>query len=402
MNNHEKYIIDFYNSPKKITQDKYKLIEDLLNNYKRELVEDKYILLVASSDTHIKLFILFLYYYTSTIKNNKGNKNYHIGIDLEFNAGLVALMQLNFGKYLWIIDPRKYEKDKLNIIAKKIFTNTKIYKILHGADALDIPYIFSSILNNDEQKILKFMKRFIDSRFLCEYVRMSLGEEGKCSIYDAMLYFGTITKKKYDELMNISEAMGPIQDVMWDIKKLSSFHIKYAFYDVLHLIDFLKDIYKIIIEKTPQYVRTYYYTFEIIRFAILERKGVTKVLEIVKNIINPLNNYLIKTRSGNQTLIKIYTDLMENFIIKEEKGIIDLNFIDKLNYVRGTWSFLLKFIVYYLCSRKFKVYKTKTELMTERMDLDMLYNEIEKIKMYKILKLLKLFEVDTDIKLNKL
>lgn len=395
----DKYIIDFYDHPKKINQTQYKFIEEILDNHKKELIEDKFILLIADSDIHIKLFILFLYYYTSLIKHTKEQHN-HIGIDLEFTIGIVALMQINFGKYLWIIDPRKYEKDKLNIIAKKIFINSKIYKILHGADALDIPYIFSGLLDNDKDKILKFMNRFIDSRFLCEYVRTSLGEEGKCSIYDAMLYFGTITKEKYDELMKINEIMGPIQDVMWDINKLSSFHIKYAFYDVLHLIDFLKDIYKMILNKTPQNIRTYYYILEIIRFAILERKGITTVLEYVKNVINPLNNYLIKTKSGNQTLIKIYTDIMNNFIIHEEKGNIDLNFIDKINYVKGTWSFLLKYIVYQLCSKKFKVYKTKTELMTDTIDLEILYKEMEKIKMYKILKLLKLFEIDVNKKLN--
>ena len=53
-----------------------------------------------------------------------------------------------------------------------------------------------------------------------------------------------IDQKKYNELLQNSETMGPIQDVMWDIKKLSSFHIKYAFYDVLHLLTYMTDIYK--------------------------------------------------------------------------------------------------------------------------------------------------------------
>mgnify|MGYP001255427784 CR=1 FL=1 len=396
-------INNLFDNPKNINNNIIE-IENLLNKYKKDIVENKYTLLIGDNEITIKLFIIFLFYYDLQIKNVNTtiNKKFHVGIDLEFNLGKIALMQLNFGKYLWIIDPRKYDNTQIQIIINKLLLNEKIYKIFHGADSLDLPYIFSELLKNDQIKILKFMKKFIDTRFLCEYVRISKKEDGKCSIYDAMLYFGTITKNKYDELQKNNELMGPIQDVMWDINKLSSFHIKYAFYDVLHLLTFLNNIYKKIIYETPELVRTYYYIMEIIRFVILERKEITNVLNSSREIVNPLNNHLIKLKDGNSTLLNVYNDLIENFVIVDvnDKGTIDLNFIEKLNYVRGTFSFLLKHIVYYVCYTKYEVYKNKNEILSGDIVIDKLYNELNKIKMYKIVKLLKLFEIEVNKRLD--
>lgn len=399
-NNNIQFINSFYDKPHIIKDNDITNIETILDAHKKEIVENKYKLFVAENDTIKKLFILFIYYYDYLIrKDNK--KKHHVGLDLEFNVKEVALIQMNFGKYLWIIDPKKYEPEKMEIINKKLLLNTRIYKVFHGADSLDLPYMYSEFFKNDKDKILKFTRKFIDTRFLCEYVRASKMEEGKCSIYDAMLYFGTISKEKYDELQKINESMGPIQDVMWDIKKMSSFHIKYAYYDVLHLLDFLNDIYKTILKETPEYVRTYYYILQVIRFVILERKGISNILEISKNVVNPMNNYLVRTKNGNMTLITIYNQLMEKFVVKDEdKGNVDYNFIESLNYVRGTFNFLFRHIVYYTCTKKYKVYKNKTEQFTDKLSLQPLYDELEKLKMYKIIKLLKLYENEVDIKLR--
>lgn len=405
MDNDIQYINNFYNTPHKLKPSDIPIIEKLLNKYKRDTVENKYILLVGNNDTINKIFILFLYYYAYTIKAKPKDKH-HCAIDFEFNVKVIALMQLNFGKYLWIIDPKKYDSNKIEILNKKLLLNTKIYKVFHGADSLDLPYIYSELLKNDKEKILRFTRKFIDTRFLCEYVRASKTEEGRCSIYDAMLYFGTISKSKYDELNKINDSMGPIQDVMWNINKMSSFHIKYAYYDVLYLLDFLKDIYKKIIRETPNKVRTYYYIIQIIRFVLLERKAVTNILDLAKSVVNPMNNYLIKTENNNMTLINIYTQMMDkgpdqkHFIIKDDKGEIDLNFIESLNYIRGTFNFLLKNILYYVCTKKYEVYKNKSELFTDKLTLEKLYDELNKIKMYKIIKLLKLYENEVTIKLR--
>ena len=386
-----KFINDFYDNPKKISNDEYLLIKKLLYKYKKEIIEEKYYLYVAENDTITKLFILFLYYIDYNLNKNKITKS-HTSIDFEFNNQKIALMQLKLGKYVWILNPKKYDKQKINVINEKLLLNNKIYKVLHGADSLDLPYMYSELFDNDKEKILAFTMKFIDSRFLCEYVRSSLKEEGRCSIYDAMLYFNTIDQNKYDELTKINESMGPIQDVMWDIKKMSSFHIKYAYYDVLYLVDFLFDIYKKIIKETPEYLRTYFYIVQLLRFVILERKGVTNILDISKNVVNPMNNYLIKTKNGNITLINVYNDITKNLILKDEKGNIYLDFIENLNYVRGTFSYILKHISYYVIGEIYTIYKNKIDIMNEKIDIKKLYIEMKKNKMYKIFDLLKLFE----------
>ncbi|MCJ7637359.1 MAG: hypothetical protein MUO21_07700 [Nitrososphaeraceae archaeon] len=403
-----KFIEDFYANSKDLNDEDYNKATDLFDNYKRELVDNKYILLVTDKDIIYKLFILFLFYFDYTIslelKDDDGkDKKFHVGIDFEFNMREVALMQLNFGKYLWIVDPKYYDKNKDNkkkIINEKLFLNNKVYKVFHGADSLDIPYLFSKAFDDDKENILVFMKKYIDTRFLCEYVRNSKKEEGKCSIYDAMKYMGTINEKKYNDLIENSEAMGPIQDVMWDVKKLSSLHIKYAFYDVLHLLDFMVDIYKKINKETPEYTRSYYYIIELIRFAILERKNITNVLEYVKEVINPMNNYFIQTKTSNKTLIDIYSDFTKELIIQDGKDNIDFNFIESVNYIKGILSFLLKYIIYGTIRKKTTVHMNKKDLMKDKVDIDELYKRLDNIQMRKIIKLLKLFENHIDKNTN--
>jgi len=424
----QQFIEDFYKDPKELKKEDHSKIITLLDKYKRELVEDKYVLLVTDKDIIYKLFILFLYFYDDSIKkelDQDKTKKFHIGIDFEFNVKDVALMQLNFGKYLWVIDPKYYDINSKNIINEKLFLNKNAYKVFHGADSLDLPYLFSSVFDNDKEKILKFTKKYIDTRFLCEYVRNSKKEEGKCSIYDAMYYMGTLNKSKYDELLKISESMGPIQDVMWDIKKLSSFHIKYAFYDVLHLLDFMADIYKKINKETPSFIRSYYYIIELIRFAILERKGITDVLEFTKQVINPMNNYFVNTTKTKKTFIEIYNDFTKELVIidtfyqyknkeqdqdknkeqdkknknKEQVRKVDFNFIESVNYIKGILSFLLKYVLYGVIINKYTVHKNKKDIMKEKINLDELYEKLDNIGMSKIKKLLKLFEEHTNKKL---
>ena len=61
MNKKNQFIEDFYNEQIEITNKDYDIIVELLDKNKREIVEDKYILLVSDNDIIYKLFILFLY-----------------------------------------------------------------------------------------------------------------------------------------------------------------------------------------------------------------------------------------------------------------------------------------------------------------------------------------------------
>ncbi|ARF09534.1 hypothetical protein Indivirus_1_157 [Indivirus ILV1] len=402
MSNDDNFINNFYDFPKELSDDNYNKVTELLNKYKREIIDNKYILFVTDKDIIYKLFILFLYYFDAVITNelkSDKTKKFHVGIDFEFNMREVALMQLNFGIYEWVVNPNYYDSEKKEIINDKLFWNSKVYKVFHGADSLDLPYLFSKVFDDKKENIMKFMRKYVDTRFLCEYVRNSKKEEGKCSIYDGMMYMGTIDKKKYDELIENSEAMGPIQDVMWDIKKLSSLHIKYAFYDVLHLLDFMVDTYTKINKETPDYTRDYYYIIELIRFAILERKNITDVLEYTKQIINPMNNYFVQTKTSNKTLIDIYNDFTKDLIISDDKDKIHLTFIESVNYIKGILSFLLKYVLYGMIREKHKVHINKKDIMKNKINLNELYMRLDNINMRKINKLLKLFENEINKKL---
>ena len=113
-----------------------------------------------------------------------------------------------------------------------------------------------------------------------------------------------------------------------------------------------------------------------------------------------MNNYYIHTKA---TLIEIYNDFSKDLIIKDtydkENGMIDFNFLESVNYIKGILSFLLKYVVYAVIKKKYKVNKNKKDIMKEDISLDELYKRLEDIKMFKIVKLLKLFETEANIKL---
>ncbi len=173
-----------------------------------------------------------------------------LGIDFEFNSDKtkgknirkIALCQINFVK-----------KNKSDIflfyppnIKKEIFKNLLIcdcYKIFHGGESLDLPYLFDNIIE-DENNRKKFCKKLIDTRYLCEYINTSINTKSqiinfKCKIYDLLLGMKVINQKKYDYLLENDKLMGNIWDIDIDINKDSFIKnkelIKYCIYDVVYL-----------------------------------------------------------------------------------------------------------------------------------------------------------------------
>lgn len=383
----DELINKFYENPHHILKEEYQLAQSKLPNYKKTLIHNNYILFVADTKIMQKLFILYLYFYEYEINQNT-NRKHHIGIDLEFNNGKIALIQLSFGSHIWIIDPKDYDKKHLNILAELIFLNNKIYKIFHGGESLDVPYVYTELLNNNRDKIIQFTKRYIDTRFLCEYFRISQNERGKCSIYDGLLYFKTIDQKQYNKLNKMNDELGPTWKFMWDIRRLTKLQLDYCYYDTLYLIDFLKDIYKRILKESPDYTRTYYYIIQIIRFVLLERKNITDITNSIKDLVNRMNNY-----SANQeTLLLIYQRVNQNIILDDKKGKIYINFIGKENYIKNIVDILWRYITYYAINKKYTIYKNKNQVMDKKLDIKTIYNKFNEIKMYKIVNLLKLFE----------
>jgi len=366
-------------------------------------ITDKYYYLIGNSDELNKLFSIFLImYFHNVIETKKTSKDtkIHIGIDYEFTAGEISLMQMNFdtfGKYkigyIWIIGIPIMTKKMMDILIQVVITNTRIYKILHGADAQDLPYMYEKMLNGDKDKMIKFIRKFIDTRFLCEYFKYAKSDDKKCTIYDALIYFGTITQKKYDDLDKLNKAMGPVQDVAWDITKMGSYDMRYAYYDVLYLKRYLLDIYHRIHKDIPQHLVTFKYINQLIRFVILDRRGAIDTVNVVKNDIGPINNYMVKTMDrGNMTLITIYNEIMKDLQIKDDDQIIDLNLILSLNYLKNSFTFVLKKIVYFVARVNLIVWKNKTEKMYDKIYISHIFDDLKTLQLHKAGKFCNLFK----------
>ena len=120
------------------------------------------------------------------------NRHFYIGIDYEYTNKKIQLAQLNFEhnialeSFIMIISPGELESSIMKNFVDLIICNKYIRKILQGADSLDIPYMYQIMLQDDPDKIIAFTQTLIDTRFLCEYYKLTRNEESddKCSIYD--------------------------------------------------------------------------------------------------------------------------------------------------------------------------------------------------------------------------
>jgi hypothetical protein len=348
----------------------------------------KYEIIICNNPLIVKLFIVFLALFEQItnmrIKRNDEHRKVHVGIDYEFRMNKIALMQLNFEgipstkeetvSHIFLVNPGEFNQNDTQILIDKLMTNIHIYKIFHGADSRDIPYMFQELFDNNKDYIKMFTSKLLDTRFLCEYYKLSIDQERACSINDALEYFDVISKEKKQELIDIHDQMGPVQDISWNINTLSSYHIKYALYDVLFLQNYLSNIYKFIMTNTPKYVNTYKYINCIIRFLILEKRGITDILEKVKPDVNAININYIRIKGRNVTLTTIYEDIIKDLVIHNGDGDVNINLILKLPYATKSMKMFFKTIIYSYITEKFKVYKNKTTVQ----DLKINYNLIIK------------------------
>lgn len=398
------------------------------DEFKETKYNVKYITIIGDTEIKQKLFFLYIaiYYFESSIRKllfiDPINRLSHIGLDFEFNARQIALMQINFetiknenletNSYIWLINPGKFNKKQNNLFMQLVVINKNMYKILHGPESLDIPYVYDIMLEGNKEHIVDFTSKIFDTRYLCEYFKVSIDDDKKCSIYDGLKYFDVISKKKYTDLEKSHESMGPVQDISWDINKLSSYHIQYALSDVMFLHKFLLMIYSKIGTITPQYIYSYKYVAAFTRFIFLERKEITDVTEYCKQLVNVVNNYMIKSKkiNDNVTLLNIYNDIVQGMKIsyennsnnsgsnkqnKQNKIIIDIDFIMSIGYYKNVINFLFKYITYYVLSKNFTIYEKKNVRMNEKIDITELYKRLADYDFKSILKLSKLFEKES-------
>lgn len=372
-----------------------------INNSKTNI---KYNVVVGDTENKQQLFILYLiiYYLESIIRHKTLTKYSHsyVGIDYEFAMRKIALMQINFetmpslenktNSYIWIINPGEFIEERVQFLVQYLMRNKYITKILHGADSLDIPYMFHEMFNDDFNTISDFAKGIIDTRFLCEFYKVSMNYDKKCSIYEALLSFETITQEKYDYLVDTHDKMGPVQDISWNIHKMSSFHILYGLYDVLFLKHFVNDIYKKAKADIPDQFNAYTYLPLITKLVYLDKHDIIDISKQIKNEIDSVNNYFIRKNNNILTLIKIYNYVIDNMIL-HELG-IDFSHLLGVNYYRSTIILLLKLIVYSIVTNNFTVFKKKKDISKQKINIEIFYKKLNELGLKKLVYMLKVFQ----------
>ena len=195
---------------------------------------------------------------TILLKSKDLTNKHYLGIDFEFNKVSktdrdVALMQINLENdsnngYIFALYPPELSKED-NKILIDLLTNTRIIKILHGSESLDIPYLFNQLLITSEN-INNFCIGFNDTKYLCDYLHLEKGLKGKCSIYNLLADNKVITQNKVIELEKIEEITGPIYLVKIDVHNMSEYILKYSLYDVIYLPELIKKFLSISIVYT--------------------------------------------------------------------------------------------------------------------------------------------------------
>lgn len=363
------------------------VIQNVANLYSsdKEFKKFNFYTIKVISEPLVKLFASYSIFYLIA-RNNKHKK---IGFDFEFNQGSIAVWQIAFFEksyqddncncFIFVVDPYIFEKECIQYKSLIIDTtfSSPIKKIVHGADSLDLPYIFNELFEKNHTLIHKFIKYMIDTRFLCEYVKIVRNDGNKkCSIYDALLYFKVISESEYDDLNKLIVSMGPVQDVNWNLYNMSSYHLKYTMYDVLFLKKFVKNIYKSEINKSELNLVS-----EVNRFCCYEKYEISEILHESKQIVDVINNYFIITKSSSQLkLIDIY-----DLIIKSIQNDHFLKTIDINNFKKFITT-ILKRIVYVLVTELHTVYENKKTIYTVKLSYINIFDKLLKFNLVELAK----------------
>lgn len=333
---------------------------DLELHGKEEFVSNNKYYYVLKIDTHEKeMFMINIFNEFIINQNNNINEKHYIGIDFEFNQvskGLrdVALMQINLENdmnkgYIFVLNPTKLKS--LEILLKLI-THKRMIKILHGAESLDIPYLFNQLLITKDN-IDNFCSNFYDTKFLCDYNNLiKYNDIQKCGIYHLLVNNNIISKKQYEKLEKIEEKTGPIYMIHIDIYKLSIGVLQYSLYDVLYLPELIKKFLKLDIAYTkiiPQVsciVNKY-------------KRNIENEFNVLSNIINSFNICYVIENNMKILLKDIWEMYYYSFSDKD-------NYFSKMkeiHYFKFFFEIISKFIIYCNIIRYFKVYRSNNNII---------------------------------------
>lgn len=304
-----------------------------------------------------------------------------IGLDFEFNASpegkQIALFQINLESEdkdakIFLFYPPDLNKDHMKVLIK-LLTNDNIKKILHGAESLDIPYLFKNIFTSNKLRN-DFCKNLFDTRYLCEYYHIDNNFDKKCKIYSIMREMNVIDDKQLKMLLKNEEDMGPIYLIEIDVRNLNEFTMLYSAFDVLYLPALL-----------DQFPKNYIYAKllpEITCFNYIDRYEniFTKpFLEIVSKV----NNYFILVENSEVyskvKLIDIFL-LYYNWVNDKNSILIQLM---EINYFKKFIEVFIKFIVYKNILKNYQVWENNKNLTNILKDFTKYEKEFGKIKITK-------------------
>jgi hypothetical protein len=306
-----------------------------------------YNVIICDTKNKIEDMILYFIYFIDNHKNNSPI----IGIDFEFNninnKREIALFQINLetiynDPIIYLFYPPDLTKEQMNIL-KRLLMSNYIKKIIHGGESLDIPYLFKNIFITNEEQIM-FCKNLYDTKYLCEYYNLENKLiENKCKIYYLLKQMNIINKKQFEYLLKNEADMGPIYNIIIDIKKMTEELIKYSTYDVLYL--------PLLLSSFPD---TYYYNNIIPELThihyILKQ---TDFFEKQNKKISYFNNFFIDYEDNNIKLIEMY-DFMYYWIKENE-----MEYLLNITYFKKFFQLVLKSIVYNLITENYITFEKK-------------------------------------------
>ena len=338
--------------------------------------------------------------------------HFYIGIDYEYTNKKISLAQLNFEHHIsnrsiiQIVSPNELEPEMMDNFIELIICNKYINKILHGSDSLDIPYMYEHMLKSDPKKIIRFTRSLIDTRFICEYYKLNheSSSDDKCSIYDAVSYFGVVSESKGKALNDLLETMPA--DYVWNIHKMPKSQVYYAFYDVIFLKyfyyrvlnlatkDFEDDIRKKAILTMYRHVLK-----EFTQFVYLEKREITFLVNKCKQEVDPVNNYMIRKPDSINKLVDIYNKVSVG--LKSMDPIADIDQLLKVPYYKGQISILLKKMIYTVLTKKCKINKDKNTVWSEKLSNDYIYDFFNEMQFYHLVKIFKNIESEIQSRIRE-
>lgn len=331
------------------------------------------------------------------------NKNLYIGMDFEFTGidpvhkrKAIQMMQMNYehnkdnNSIIMIVSPKELDQVITKNFIRLIMCNTHIRKLLHGPDALDIPYVYKEMMEGDTTKIIKFTKSMIETKLICEYYKLNRPNidipDKKCSIYEAVAEIGVISADKKAELDQIEEALPHPTERLWNIHKLATSQLMYSQYDVIFLKHFYYRMIFLATEETSDplqkknIINLYKnIIFEMTQLSYLDSdtNEITFMRVKCKEEVDPINNYMIRHPTKVMKLIDIFNQISPG--ITTIDPVADIDKLLKVSYYKTLLVVILKKMTYTLISQKHKIFKDKTTIWNEKLSNGYVFEFLEKL-----------------------